>query len=555
MSSVITLPDTLAVDSRLIVGEKFGVQIRKGASNCTIQRTTASSLSNGQIIFTPQMNDPKSTIIDPYCYVELGVSCSVGATGLGATLVKSYIADAFALRQYPLASICSSVQVQINNQTESSNPAQFIHQLSNFQPFTGKLGQASAQSITPIMPDQFTAYSQGVGSIKNPLGSYINAGDHYSSPRGEFNADWTDVTSTTGTYAFTLTVREPIFNGMLDYTQDPDRKGLAFVNNMNITLQFLSNINRMFSLDAVTCPGIQSVTVNLTSATLVQQYLTSPLLQRLPDLVYRNYNRIVCNQTTQASFSAGEQRTIQSNSYSLSQIPKKIFLWIADSTYDSASGYTKSDFNFSIENVTLLFNNRSALLSNFNSADLYNACMVEEGASDITYIQSRKFRGAVLSIDPAKLLGLLDNEAPGLLGTFQLQCQVQCTNISAAAVVPNLWLTWAMDTIMTTTKDSTSNLVQGILKPDDIINAARLPAAPSSFSSDNIYGGSFWDDVKSVASKGLQFIKDNKLASRGLAAIPNQYAQMIAPVAAQLGYGGKATTRKQMERQMKSLGY
>lgn len=546
MSQLIQLPDRLSVDPRLTIGSQKQVEIRKGAARATTQRTTASSVSNSQLVFNVQLNSANNTIVDPYCYLEIPIIVTITG-GTAGTTVQQYVDNNFALRQYPLASVMSSCQVQINNQSVSSNPSQFIHQLSQFQDFLSGKGEAALQSIVPIMPDQSPAYNDLLGSAASPLNGYAAGRLHYSSSRGEFNSDFITVTGTTGTWQFTTTIREPIFNPLLEYDPAKKREGIPYVNLMNIQCNFLSYLSGMFSLNAAACPLATITSVNINSATLVQTWLTVPLTMSMPDLALRSFNSIVCNQTNQTAFSASEQRTIQSQSYSVNQIPKKIWLYVCESqtSKDTATGYTKADFCFSIESVSILWNNNANLMANMSAADLYNSCMASEGSA-MTYVQSRKFTGAVLCLDPAKLFGLQDDQAPGLIGNFQFQVQVQCTNISGGSVTPVMFVDWALDTLMTIDKSGTTNLVQGFLKPEDVLNANKLPAHAASFAESDIYGGSFWDKVKEYASKALGFVRDNKLISKGLAALPQTAA--YAPVAAQLGFGngGRRTSRKEM---------
>lgn len=543
MSQSIILPDSLSVDSRLTIGSSKKVEIRRGGQNVTVQRTTASSVSNNQISYNVVLNSASSTIIDPYCYQEVGITVTIGATGLSQT-VKSYVDNLFSYRQYPFNSITATAQVQINNQSVITNPSQYCHQLTQFQDFISS--QAVKQSATPVMPDQFPNYNAGVGSLKSPLNNYTVGGDHYSSPRGEFNADFVDVVNGTGTWQFTTTVKEPILNPVLDYDPAKNREGLAYNSLMNITLTLIANINRLFSLDVVTCPNVNSIVVNINSATLVQTWLTAPLDMEKPPVVLKSFNTIVCNQTSLTPFTSGSQQTVQSQSYSMTQIPKKIWVFIGDAQTDIATGYAKSDYTFSIQSISVLFNNRSALMSNYSALDLYNAGMAAEGSA-FTFMQSQHYTGTVLCLDPSILFGLMDNEAPGVMGNYQLQIQAVCTNIGPNTVTPNIWVIWANDTVISTDSNSVSNLIQGFIRPEDVLAAARLPAIPTPFAETDIYGGiGFFDRLKSLGSKALNFIKENKLASKALGYLPQTSG--LAPVVSALGYGkgGRKTSRKQL---------
>src|SRR6185369_4427407 len=387
MSNLLQIPDTIRVDPRLLIDSKKKFVINKGPSNNTAQRQTSSSLSNNQIVFNVVLNNAATTVVDPYMVVESTVRVTIEATGLtGANTVPVYLNNNFALRQYPQNSITAVAAVQVNNQTTSSYPSQICHTLTQFQDFANGDDQAIGQSITPIMPDQAPEYSDLVGSLKNPLLSYEAGGVQYAEPRGSFNSLFTTVTGTTGSWVFDVVLREPIMNPVLAYDPQSYREGLAYLKILNITLTLVSNINRMFSLDAVTCPAITSVSCNITSSSLVMYWLTLPQTMKLPEVALRSFNTIVTNQTNQVAFSAGEQRTIQSQSYSMNQIPRYIWLWVTDSHTDIATGYQKADTSFSIQAVTVLFNNKSGLLSTYDVSDLYNACQAEEG-NRISFVQ------------------------------------------------------------------------------------------------------------------------------------------------------------------------
>ena len=75
----------------------------------------------------------------------------------------------------------------------------------------------------------------------------------------------------------------------------------------------------------------------------------------------------------------------------------------------------------------------------------------------------------------------------------------------------------------------------GVLSPSDILNAEILPAGSYSRSND-VYGGKF-EKLKSFLSSAHNFIKSNKLISKGLKLIPHPYAQTASNISEQLGYG------------------
>lgn len=530
MANLLQIPDVQEVDSRLLVNSVKKLVISKGASNCTVQKQTSSSLSNNQIVYNVVLGNAASTVIDPLMYMQSTVRVTLGATGLtGGQLVEDYVENHFAPRALPFNSIIATCQVQVNNMIISSQPAQYVHQLSWFQDLQH---QALIQSTTPIYPDQSPVYADLVGSIKSPLNSYAVGSVEYAEPRGSFMQNVTTITSTTGTWVFDINFSEALYSPFLSYDASSYREGLAYVNLLNITLNMIGNINRMFSLDAVTCPNITSLSCEILSSQLSMTWLTAPEVVALPSLVLKSFNNIITNQTNQIAFTPGQQMVVQSQSYSLSQIPKYLYVYCSRANYDIATGYTQSDFCFSIQALTILFNNKSGLMSTFNAFDLYTACCAEEG-SNMTYTQSQHDTGSILCLDPVKLFGLGLDQSAGLIGTFQLQIQATVTNISSESITPNLWVLFSQDTYFTTDVGGTSNLIQGVINNENVLATNSLPAVPTSFSShDDIFGGSFLDKIKSFGSKALQFIRDQKLLSRSVPTLTGLLAPQFLPQAA-----------------------
>jgi hypothetical protein len=523
--SLYTLPDVLSVDSRLTVASQKQIVIRKGAANNTVQRTTASSLSNAQVIYNVQLGSAVSTIIDPYMYQEIQFNVTVNASGLSQT-VQNYVTDLMALRQYPISSVTNTLTVQINGQQITCTPSQFIHELGWYQDFLNGSDQQSVQSIIPIMPDQAPTYSQLNGSSKSPLLGYVSGGEQYSEARGSFNSIFTTVTSTDSAWNFLVTIREPLMIPVLDYELNKDREGMPYINVFNVQVNFLSNLSRILSLDLVNAPAVTSIVANIQSATLVQNWLTAPTNLALPELYLRSYNNIVCNQTLQTSMAPGASNVLQSQSYSMSQIPKKLWVYVKRSNVDTATGYQYSDFTFNISAITVLFNNRAGLLSNWSTVDIYNN-NAQEGCK-YSFVQNQEFTGTVIQLDPVLLFSLLNDETAGLLGNYNLQVQVTANNISPTdTITPTLYVVWAMDSIISINKDFVSNITQGFITSRDVMAASNLPALPGNFASENIYGGAFLDRLKKFGRNAVNFVKSNKLISK---AIP--YVGSLIPGAA-----------------------
>jgi hypothetical protein len=549
-NQLLGIEDVLQVDSRLLIGSNKRVLIRKGAASFTRQSQTSSSLSNGQILWQVNLNSEKSTIIDSYMYQQLNCSVTINATGLTGT-VQNYLANNFALRQFPIASVTSTNTVQINNQQISCNPRDFVHQISWSQP--DFIDKSIVQSICPIFPDQTQQYNDAIGSLISPLNNYTQGSSLQCFPRGVFNNLFTTTTGTTGTWQFNMTLTEPIFNPILTYSPDTMREGFAYVTQFNLSEQFSSNLSRMFSLNTVACPNITSISVNITGATLIQDWLTIPSSMILPEMTLRSFNTIISQPTLGIPIAPGVQFTIQSQSFSFNQIPKNLWVYCNNSATDVSTGYGLTDTMCSIQQISVLFNNRQSLLSNMSSVDLYNNCMADCG-SRITYVQSQSFVGSVLQLDIPKLFGLNEWETDGMLGTYNFSIQVIATNISNSTFSPNVWVIQSLDSIMTTTNASISNIIQGYITKDDVIRANTLSPSPSLFQERTIYGGGFIDTLKDIGSKILGVLRDGKVLSTVSGLIPHPAAQAVSVISRNLGLGvegGRVSNRREARRNLK----
>lgn len=561
--SIVQLPKVLRADPRLLINGAKQLVIDKGATRFTTQRQTASSLSNNQLAYNVVLANSEKVLIDSYMYTETVVQVTVGATGLtGSQTVQNYLNNNFAPRQYPFNSVTAVAQVTINSVTVSSNPAQFCHYLSQFQDFSGGSEQSKVQSIVPIMPDQTQQYSQAAGSLKSPLLDYFG-GSQYEEPRGAYNSNFVTQTSGTGTWQFLVTIREPILSPVLEYNPNAIRQGIPYVTLLNIQLNMTANLNRMFSLDLVTCPNITSVNCNLLSSQLVMTWLTVPQNIIMPPLAIRSFNTIIVNQTlTSVSVNPGQQVTLQSQAYSPPLLPRKIWLYVINGNYDAPfpAGVTQTDTAFSIQTVNVLFNNQQGTLSTSLVADLYQLGHAEEGGK-ISFSAAQNYIGSVLQLDTVKSFGLEESLTSGMKGPFNLQIQVQCTNIAPFAITPVMFVVYGLDTIMTTDASSgNTNLIQGVISKEMVLQAYSLPATPFDFSdNNNFYGGSFIDTIKDYGRKAHDFVKNNQLVSRGLSLVGKvapQFASVALPasaLAASYGYGGKKMSKREMQRQMQMM--
>lgn len=537
MAESVSLPDSLKVYSQLTFGSTKVAEILRGPFKNIINPTSAATVSNNSLNFNIQPSNER-VIIDPYMYFEIDLNVTVAAGVTGVTGgVKAYLENNFALRQYPLHSVMNNLAIQLNSQSSSVNPSNFVHFLTRNQNYISEEGQAHLQTMTPIMPDQFTEYNDGVGSMKNPLNGYAAGGEHYSEPRGAFNDLFTDVSDGVTGWNFTYKLREPLLHPWTSYFPDENREGIPYVTTQEINCGF-GQLSRMFSLNADACPLITGITVNFTAAKVVQNWLTIPNNQILPERSLRSFSNFRFDQTNLGTFAGGASNQVTSQSITLSGIPKKMWIYVVDQDLISANStdYTKSDITFHISKLDLQFDQGAGVLTTQRDIDLHEACEIEEG-SFVSFVQAKTKIGSALCLSPAKLFQLTDDQAPGVPGNFTFIATVTCTNLSASSVTPILVIASANEFILEISKNQTSRVIDKYITVEDVRRANSLPAIPTSLGEQNIYGGKWTDKLRRLVRKGIDFARDQKLISRGLAQINDPRAQAASTFAQNVGFG------------------
>lgn len=543
MASV-TIQDKLMLDGRLAIDAPVTYAIRRGPANSTRQVQSASSISNSGVQYDVQLNNA-SNIVSDYMVQKLTIQCTVSAASNGQNVGDYLLTQGqFALRQYPIASVTNSSTLQLNNQQSSCNPYQFIHELMLFQNQSkSPITTSCQQSLCPTFPDQSQTYNDALGSIKNPLGSYFGASDHYSESRGSWNARFNVISSTQTQLVFNVDLYEPVINPLLSYEPTSMDAGFWGLTQLQLQYNFLSNLSRMFSFNSAAFPNITNISVGVLAAELHMFWLTAPLDLPKPQIQIKGFNKIVVNTSQPAApVAPGATAVLQSQTLSLSNIPNKIWVYVKRSNYDVAGvpGCALTDTWFEITNINVLFDNKSALLANYGDNELYDQLVAGEGSQQ-TFIQWSRYQGGVCTLDPSRDFGLQDDQAPGVFasgGGFQLQIQVTCKNLHPTdTITPAVYIVQAIPSIFTSMQNGVSTIQEGVLQPQEIANAMSLPTVPSYYRHDDIYGGKISDKLKEFGRKALGFIKENKLVSKGLAMIPHPAAQTAAQVASQVGYG------------------
>lgn len=416
------------------------------------------------------------------------------------------------LRQFPMNSIIETTTVQINGESISDNTSDILHPMLHYGITNDAIN--SYNSCSPTMPDQFQTYFDWVefGNNRNPLGRY---GDNVVvDTRGSFQQ--LDAGPISATKCFIeYEISEPLFlspfsSGFSSHLE----QGFVNINQITIDLRFKSGsqIGYLWCNTPKTDDdyAILALEVQFTSApTLLITYISPDITQQIPPVQILNYSKPLTFKKN-VGILAGDDATATyiSDSIKLAQIPRKMFLWVAEtpgSRLSSAPGFpalnTPWEYNdafCALENVSIQWANQTGLVSNAPKQMLFDMCKMN--GLQRSYPQFTNFTGSVFCIEFGTQIGLLDSEAPGVVSQAQIQVTSTWKNTSPYTKNMTLYMMFLLEGTCSITENSCRCLL-GNFTPQDVLNAKRQPAATTMDYSDYNGGGQFFTNLKNFFKK------------------------------------------------------
>ncbi len=475
----------------------------QGGQTITYKRENASSHSATQSSFSFYTPNPKAILSRRFVF-RAKVRVQLAGADAGSLLFQT---GKEGFKQFPLSAIMSTVQLTLNNSSMSVNLADIIHPMQLFNDCSYE-NQHRALSSTPSMRDYYQVYEDGVGGVKNPLSKW---GDNsYEPTRGSFTPISVSVNTNTA-YDAIYELAVPLMISPLQFNEEDDKDGLLYVKSVSLNINYVSNLFQRMWARASSANPITSGSVEILSdPELLLKYVTPPDNYVYPQqAVYDYYN--VSRHITRAqggTLASNASRTIITDNLQLHSIPYKILVWVRrpDATIDE----TKSNAYFRIDNISLQFNNFSGLLSTATTQDLYN--MSKSNGLDVSYqdwfgvtrdnngltASAKGLIGSVLCMEPGYDIPLRKGEAPGQVGNFNFQLQMQVTNVNQAeAIEPEIYVCILNKGVLVNGQDGIITQYAAILSEADVLMAQKSPMVQYKKKS-NMYGGSFFLNPKSI---------------------------------------------------------
>ena len=465
-----------------------------------------------QALFT--VNPPSTqTIIDR----RMKIRCYLDIT----TDADLQLGSNDALRQFPIASITDVLTVQINGETVSDNVADKIHAMLCYG--NDAQSRISTVSTSPSMPDAYQQYRDwgDYGSAKNPLADFGETG--VDEGRGGFPVEVLSIRN------FRCVVTEPLFMSPFLNGFGKQDEGFVNVNQMNISFRWKSDLSKVMSHSSLG-EAITSVTVKMYQAPeLLTTFITPDLTQPIPEMQILPYAKPQEYIKSMSSLSAGASTRVISDSIKLSQIPRKMYLFCRHQR-NTANQNTPDSF-LRIDNLSVLWNNQSGLFSSASEQDLFE--ISKGNGMNLSYSSWRRYRGGVFCAEFGKDVGLLDTEAPGCQGQYTIQIQMDVTNISNSAFVPEFYTVFLNEgTFSISEQFARASL--GNLTPQQVLAAKSSPQL-HHIKYEQLQGGSFFSSLKNIVSKvahGISSVARNPMVQAGVSAIAPEFAPVVSAVGA-----------------------
>jgi hypothetical protein len=512
-------PDFYKVKDPILDYEpKLKFPVIKGGVQTTERAFPSTTYSNTSIQFSTPPPSPnvfvsRKVLLKVPVQIAININNAPVGGATGATLVGYD-----ALRQAPLHSIIKSMDVTINGQSSTLDVNDVVHPLllyhDNDRMLTGR-----EYSTSPFQRDVTQQYLdlQSVGaagaqvdpSIANPLNALVFGGQlNGTHPRGVFPGQSVFFDNGGGAGAnrprsvMNYTLCEELMISPLLYGGVEDQ-GFYGIQSFEVNINLDSaKLNRIWSRVVGTIGGVANshpkgpdnvttITVTiLPTPELLFRYSSPPLNMSIPRSLQYSYNNIrrYIKGNNGINLAVDASNDFISDNIQLNCIPRFLYIFARKKLSDKT--YLDTDSYLGIENITVNWNNQNALLSNASKQQLYdisrkNGCVLswwgwsadpdlEPPGGLAAAMVTKSGLGSVLCLEFGTDIALYEDEAPGLIGTYNLQVQANCTNRSSA-VIGNI--DFVMITITPgcfTIYDNAASKRIGVLSKQDILTAQEI---------------------------------------------------------------------------------
>jgi hypothetical protein len=413
-------------------------------------------------------------------------------------------------------------------------------------------------SMCPTQQDVYADYDTVANraGINNPfhgIGQYIED----QLPRGAFVSQMSVVDegsagdgAASRTAKVKLVIYEPLLMSpfLLNSSSNGDNsQGIYGIQNMRFLMNFASGNTRALRIATKDSGGNPwNVTIDsISNDTFLDFIMLTPHASQAKALVSRNAVPYLDTMRYTTVLTPAAQNI--SNSVQLSHIPDKVLVCIRK-TLDSQTS-NDADAFLPIDEVQISFANRNGILAGTKRHQLYemskaNGChqswLEYSGVGYEATGSNKNLAGSVLCLAFGKDIAITeDYYAPSSLGQFNfyIQCNLDAAAL-ARATAPSyeLVLVFINSGLIVNEMGSTS-VYTGLLTKQMVLDSANKPTVNRS-AYNRLYGGGWWNSVKSAFRKAKKYVKPIATAVKHVAGvIPHPGAQALSKGLDALGAG------------------
>lgn len=543
-------------DGRLEVPEHKEYAVIEGGQMYTYRMYDHTSISGSNVSFS-NINPPSdSTLVNKVFLCSLVFEVIINMTlpvGPPAKTVMEYWGSQLSLRCMPVNNSLINLNVTLNSGSFSQDQNDLLPALtrSHFRKLMGKL------STSPNTLDNCQAYQELLGANLNPLGSAQTAEPDSHRARGGFgNIQFISNTNVGGSAQahFLVTATEPLLLSPLDFDFNNNEPAFVRLTNCSVDGVFDPLINmRVISATDEVASLITSMSVTPKSGRIMFQYITPPVIQKIPKFIsypYYGMTRYVTeNPNTLAPLTSTQYTTAN---LQLNSVPKKVILFVKQTRH--TLGVNSPDVFARITGISCNFMNQTILataqpeqlyaMSKRNGLDMEysewfgsvsNTSSVSPSpppTPPVTLPVPRQVSGvgSIIIMNPVLDWGLPDLLTSGSSSQTMLSIQVNYVNLHPSeSKLFSLYLIVVNDGVITLSTGSclTQDNIVGI--SDLVKHKATEPAYTNNDTLvQEMQGGNFFSDIKNF------FVK-NKDRFKTIADLAVKAAPHVLPL---LGLGG-----------------
>ena len=491
--------------------------ILNGCQDATRRPIISTSFSNTSCTFSAPPPSP-FTAVSRKVTLELPVSLNfTGVAPQGVNLLQSGY-DAF--RAYPIASIIESLTIELGGLSQTIQLADVIAPLTRVD---NEFKQRTVyDSIEPTALDMSQSYTELDLSVFNPLNSIIDSSLSYQLGRGAYPV--TNFVNEQLSAQVDAILHEDLRISPMMFGKQDEPNAFFGLQTFQVTINWRGDLTRLWSHSSGSPSTINTIQVTLGQPVLHFHYITPPAAMKIPKNIFYSYYPLRRYTTNiQAAVQPATQVTLQSSNIQLNSIPKRMYLAVRRRNADQS--FLTTDTFFRMLGVSINWNNRNGILSGATDIDLYNIYKANGGnlpwplwngenmpfasGGDNTLISGV---GGVLPLDFGKDIPLHDGEAPGMLGTYQLQLSVDVRNIASEEIFPSLYVIVVEEGVFEIKREELRVISEiGVVKEADVMKSYNVPIdIRYKYYQKSLYGGDVLSDIKHFGKQALQWINKNK---------------------------------------------